>query len=106
MVINKHSNPDLMQVFILAEGQRFPDQIGTSLTQGVIEALNMRGFSRLFAHRMMALGGQHRPITLQLIRIQHSPFPIIGRQGLPQGVTSLFRTIPKGQPDDVASATF
>jgi|GEM_PF-4895548 len=57
VVVYEGTNPALMALFIFAEGQGFSYQIWASLSQGVVEPLDVRGLPGFFAHRTVPLTG-------------------------------------------------
>jgi len=50
MMVNESSNAALMSVFAFAERQGFSYQIWTSLPQGIVESLDVRGLSGFLPH--------------------------------------------------------
>ena len=66
----------------------------------------MRGFTRFFAYRTMAFGGQHFDIWLPEIAVADCPFAIVRWQRRPQLATRFTRTIAKGETDNPARLAF
>jgi len=66
-VVDEQANPGLMQAIIPAEEQGFSHQIGTALTQGIIEPFDMRGFARRLCTNSMPLPWQDRAIAVPII---------------------------------------
>ena len=65
VAMEKEQKTRLVHHHGLGKGQRHAHKTGESLAQGVIPALDMGGFSRLFAHRRVLL-----------LRDANGPFPL------------------------------
>ena len=67
-------NTKRVQEDILAERQGFTDKIGTALTQGVVEAFDVRCVACFLANRMMSFRGQHHLISHSEVGVTNSTF--------------------------------
>ena len=66
----------------------------------------MRRFTRFFAYRTMAFGGQYFRIWLPEIAITDRAFAIVRRQRFPQLATCFSATIAKGKANNPARLAF
>ena len=79
----------------LGKGQRHAHKTGESLAQGVIPALDMGGFSGLFASRRVLLLRDDRSIDSQKVG-EALALAILLRDRLLQPLARLFAPIPNG----------
>ena len=89
----------LVVLDFLGKRERLADQPGNPLAEGVIEALNIAGFACFFADGFVALGGEHKSISLPEIGVDESTLPVNPWQRIPQLLSRRFRTVPHGTPD-------
>lgn len=81
---------------LLREGERFANEPGNTLTEGVVETLNVAGFAGFLADRFVALGGQDQGIGIPEIRVDEGALPIDRWQGIPQLLSRFCRPVPHG----------
>jgi hypothetical protein len=77
----------------LGKGQCHAHKTGQTLTERIVPAFDMSGFSRLFAHGKVMFLGKHCRIGRPEIR-ETMPVAIPFWNGLPQPLTRLFAPIP------------
>jgi len=75
------------------KSQTAPDKSRDSLTQGVVEALDIARFAALLANNPMPFLRQHRPISLPIISVDHGTLAVEPRQQIPQPLGALLRAI-------------
>jgi len=88
----------------LGKGQRHAHKTSQTLPQGVIPALDMGGFSRLFAHRCVLLLWDYRSVHCLEVGEAVS-MAIAVWNGLPQPQTRLFAAITHGRGDHLPCLT-
>lgn len=87
VVVDEDAQTEFVEV--LAEGKGLANQVGATLAQGVVEALNVGSFARLFAHRAMTLGRDNRTVGRPKVGVANRPFAIVGWQRVPELATRL-----------------
>lgn len=101
-MVDEQSDADRVPPFVLTERERFPNQVGTALTQGVVEPFNMCGFACLLADGPVPFGRDHAAIGGIEIRIADGPFAIVGWERSPQPPTGFGGPITDREPDHPA----
>ena len=91
--MEKQEQAGLVHQHRFRKRQRHADKTGEPLPQGVIPALHVSGFSRLFPHCYMLLLRDNRLIRCPEIR-EALTSTIAVWNGLPQALTRLFASIP------------
>jgi len=80
VLVDKDPQAELMHMDIAATRARFAHQVGETLPQGGVEALNVRRFARLLTNRTMAFGRDDRGIGRPKIGVPDGPLAVVGRQ--------------------------
>jgi hypothetical protein len=88
----------------LGKRQRFPDVTGIPLTQRVVPAFHMGGFSGLFADAAVRFDREHGDIRLPEIADTDAG-PIGLRNPLPQPTTGAFAVIANDKRNNLSRAT-
>lgn len=65
-----------MMVEFLRERKRLPDEPGNTLAKGVVETLDVAGFTRIFADGLIAFGWQDAGISVPEIRMDKGALPV------------------------------
>ena len=102
VVVDEDAQTEFVEVEVFAEGKGLANQVGATLAQGVVEALNVRSFARLFAHRAMTLGRDNRTVGSPKVGVADRPFAIVGWQRVPELAACLSRAITHGKANDTA----
>lgn len=102
IVVNEQPDTDLVELYLATERQRAADQIGTALAQGVVETLDMCGFTRFLANWTMPFQWEHARIGRPEIGVTDGAFAIIGGQRGPECATGFSRTVANGEADHTA----
>ena len=91
-----------MQTDIAAERHGFADQAAAPLAERVIEALNGVRLAARLSDRTVPLRGEDLGVGFPVVCGDHRALPIAGRQGVPDALAGLRRTIPNGNANNVA----
>ena len=87
---------------LLREGQGVADEAGETLSQGVVEALDMIGLPRFFRDGLVALSRDDALVHFILVRVKSGVFMINLRNLSPQGVGVFTAPIAHVKRNDLA----
>jgi hypothetical protein len=80
VVVDEETDADFVPMIVFAERKGTTNEIGTALTQGIVEALDMGSLASLFADGAMAFGRQQRRVCFPEIAVANRSFAIISWQ--------------------------
>ncbi len=77
VVVDEESDASLVQQRVTTKGECLANEVGTALTQRVIETFDVRGFARFFADWTMSLRGNNVLVHRVEIAVTDRSFAII-----------------------------